>query len=161
MDNDILKFIEKNPNLKWLINRAETLSGYEAEIKESQNDTDKLENLEIYMHLSKSYVQKMLEFVIKQSQKSVDDAQELAVKYSEICEKLSKALDDERQQNREMFDNLCMAFTVNPRGAFEMILTFIERDEKSKCQDGFENLSWTTKFGLFPRIRMAWKLIFG
>lgn len=161
MENSINEVFKNIPELKSIYNKAQGINRMRAAAAQEQDHELRADMLESCLkRLDGAYGEGVLLVAGKN-----DELFNKAIENFDIMEKTANeykaALLEERKQNRESFDNLCAAFTVNPRSAFEVILRFIERDEKCKCPDGFENWQWGLHFPLIARLRMAWRLIFG
>lgn len=154
------EFLKEYPELYKFNNRLHTI----AELtKDAANERDlelMRDSFETIFRMQDRLFGEIITHLTKSHTKCFDDMTDNCRRWKEIANKFEDALNQERNENRQIFDNLCAAFVVNPRAAFETVLRFIERSEKTEHQDGQENLSWTLKFSLPARLHMAWKLIF-
>lgn len=167
MKDSINEVIKVTPELKNIYDRVLEINQIRADAVQKQNQELKADMLESCLREVDMVYAEAIQLVSNKSSQNFkllmeayNTMKQTAEDYNNALDECKNALQEERNANRETFDNLCAAFLVNPRGAFEVVLNFIERDEKIKCSDGRENLTWTLKFSLFKRIQMAAKLIF-
>lgn len=137
------------------------ISEIEKEAREMPDGQERQSSFERLHYLDNKRFEKLAQFLTSYCKETPKQYIGIIDKANENSEKLKEILQQERQDNRQLFNNLCAAFVINPRKAFETVLAFIERDEKCNSADGYENWQWGLHFPLIARLRMAWKLIFG
>jgi hypothetical protein len=167
MDKDTQEYIDSRPELQAIYNRASKLTELGAEIEAEADQGEKLFKLELFKDLSQSYSRRLLEFFSKETkenttawEKTLTDSISNTEEYKRLCEAAADKLQEERELNNNFYNGICLAIIENPKETFTEILRQVERKQKTECQDGIENLSWTLKLTLMARLRLAWKLIF-
>lgn len=168
MNEDLQRYIDLHPDIQNMNKRAERLQEIEAAIETAPDLEEKIYRLELYKDFSKIQYRKAMEFFAEEIKKTsdkwaeiTDKANDNTQKYEVICQKLNDKLQEERKDHGEFCDNLCFALLANPRETFETVLQQVERLKKIECQDGAENWQWSLKFGLYARLGMAWRIVFG
>lgn len=159
--NEINELLKEFPELQRFANRMSMIAGLVKDAEEETDLTFMTDSFKTVLRLQERLHAQMLAWHSEEHTKQFNCMKRNCREWKELAEKYKTAVEEERQANRESFDNLCGAFTVNPRLAFEMVLRFIERDEKCQCPDGYMNWQWNLHFPLTARLRMAWRLIFG
>ena len=167
-DAETQKYIDENPALKSVIDRERRLKELEETIDTAPDDEEKLYRLELFKDMAKIQYKKTVELYTKELQKEnqaweklLQRATDNVLAWEEQYQKLADALQSERMAHNEFYENICFALLVKPRSTFEMILQQLERTEKIKDQDGYENWQWSLNFHFIARLRMAWRLVFG
>lgn len=157
---EVKKLLDRFPEIQKFQEEAKTIEELVSDLENETNSKLMSDGFKCVMRLQTRLHVKMLNYYIGENSKNFNSISKLLKESQSQCQQISDMLRDEKTANKEFFEQICFVMFSQPSMGYQMLLNFVERQEKIEDPTG-DSWEWALKFKFIHRIKIAFKMIFG